>query len=85
MKTIKLNCNYLNKLISVCLTYNEDQTNIFYNKDEIDNLITFKNKIDTVSSQKIWDNTKKLTNDYELIHLPNRKLKSERVLLNMNL
>ena len=52
MKTIKLNCNYLNKLISVCLTYNEDQTNIFYNKDEIDNLITFKNKIDIIKFSK---------------------------------
>ena len=79
MKTIKLNCNYLNKLLNICLTYNEDETNILYNKEEIDRLISYKNKIDSVSSQKVWDNTKKLTNDYELIHLPNRKLKSESI------
>ena len=38
-----------------------------------------KNKIDSVGCHKIWDKAKKLSNDYELIHLPNKKVKCESI------
>lgn len=51
----------------------------FLNKTEIDNLLINKNKIDHVGCHKIWDKAKKLSNDYELIHLPNKKVKCESI------
>ena len=79
MKTLKLSSKYFNIPLEVQFIYNEKNYQVIHNKQEIDNLIKYKNKIDKVSSQKIWDSTKKLTNDYELIHLPNRKYKSESI------
>lgn len=78
MKTLKLN-SCLNNLIDVCITYNETTSDRNFNIGEIKSLLEYKNKIDEVSSQKLWDSTKKLTNDYELIHLPNRKYKSNSI------
>lgn len=51
----------------------------FLNKQEIDDLLENKNKIDNVGCHKIWDKAKKLSNDYELIHLPNKKVKCESI------
>lgn len=78
MKTLKLN-SCLNNLLDVCLIYNETKINKNFNINEVNSLLEYKNKIDEVSSQKLWDSTKKLTNDYELIHLPNRKYKSNSI------
>ena len=79
MKTLKLSSKYFNNLLEVGFVYNEIDYQMIHNKNEIDMLIKYKNKIDNVSSQKLWDSTKKLTNDYELIHLPNRRFKSESI------
>ena len=43
------------------------------------NLIFFKNKIDTLDNNKVWDRAKKLSNDYELIHLPNKRNKKDSI------
>ena len=78
MKTIKL-VNNFNHPPTLCFTYTESNRIKYYNKNEMIELLNYKNKIDSVSSHKIWDNAKKLTNDYELIHLPNRKYKFQSI------
>jgi 23S rRNA U2552 (ribose-2'-O)-methylase RlmE/FtsJ len=45
------------------------------------NLIFYKNKIDNLDNSKVWDRAKKLSNDYELIHLPNKKNKKNSIAL----
>jgi 23S rRNA U2552 (ribose-2'-O)-methylase RlmE/FtsJ len=40
----------------------------------------YKNKIDFIPNNKNWDNYKKITNDYELIHMPtNKKKKNDSI------
>lgn len=51
------------------------------NEEEYNNLIINKNKIDNLNNHKLWDRAKKLSNDYELIHLPNKKMKSYSIAL----
>jgi len=42
---------------------------------DIDNLIyKYKNQIDLVNNHKIWDYCKKLTNDFEMIHISNKNI-----------
>ena len=70
-KTILLN-NYS--------TQNECKHEIEYISPNLyDELIKNKNKIDTLDNTKIWDNAKKLSNEYELIHLPNKKNKCDSI------
>ena len=47
------------------------------NKKEYQNLRELKNKIDS----KDWDKNKKFSNDYELIHIPNKRKKSDSIAL----
>ena len=47
------------------------------NKKEYNNLQNLKNKIDS----KDWDKNKKFSNDYELIHIPNKRKKSDSIAL----
>ena len=47
------------------------------NKKEHNNLQDLKNKIDS----KDWDKNKKFSNDYELIHIPNKRKKSDSIAL----
>lgn len=49
------------------------------NVDEYNNLIIVKNKIDELENCKEWDRGKKISNNYELIYLPNKKMKSNSV------
>ena len=49
------------------------------NEYEYDKLIQVKNKIDSLEDCKLWDKIKKISNDFELIYLPNKKLKSSSV------
>ena len=79
MRTMLLKNN--SKKINLLVKYSEDYLGETFNKIEIENLLNYKNKIDEVSSQKIWDRTKKLTNDYELIHMPTRKNKHQSIAL----
>ena len=51
------------------------------NEDEYNNLLSYKNKIEELEDTKSWDKAKKLSNEYELIHLPNKKVKSESISL----
>ena len=47
------------------------------NKERVD-LLHIKNKID-LEDIRDWDKAKKNSNEYELIHLPSRKLKHESI------
>ena len=44
-----------------------------------DNLIKCKNKIEQLYISDSWDKAKKLNNDYELIHLPNKRIKTDSI------
>lgn len=43
------------------------------------NLIDCKNKIEQLYISESWDKAKKINNDYELIHLPNKRVKSDSI------
>lgn len=81
MNTIELpdRCDYV--LPNISIKFSTAFTSKSINEAEIQELMLYKNKIDTVGCHKIWDKAKKLSNDYELIHLPNKKIKSESVAL----
>lgn len=49
------------------------------NDTEYNMLISIKNKIDLLEDTKLWDKVKKISNDFELVYLPNKKLKSNSV------
>jgi hypothetical protein len=51
----------------------------FLNSLERGHLEILKNQIDTSYTNREWDKAKKLSNPYELIHIPNRKIKSESI------
>ena len=53
---------------------NSDQIDII-NIEEYNKLITVKNKIDELEDSKLWDKIKKVSNEFELIYLPNKKMK----------
>ena len=55
-----------------------DQIDII-NIEEYNKLITVKNKIDELEDSKLWDKTKKVSNDFELIYLPNKKMKCSSI------
>lgn len=55
-----------------------DQIEII-NDTEYNMLISIKNKIDLLEDNKLWDKVKKISNDFELVYLPNKKLKSNSV------
>lgn len=57
----------------------KDTTNYFFSLNERRLLNIEKNKINNKYTTKEWDKAKKLTNPYELIHIPNRKIKSESI------
>lgn len=52
---------------------------LFFNKEEFDKLVELKNNIDTVTNASSWDRAKKLTNPYELVYTPNKKLKIDSI------
>ena len=47
--------------------------------DEYLNLIEYKNKIEFLENQQLWDIGKKISNNYELIYLPNKKYKNDSI------
>jgi len=51
----------------------------FLNSLEREHLEILKNQIDISYTNHEWDKAKKLSNPYELIHIPNRKIKSESI------
>lgn len=52
---------------------------LFSNKEEFDRLVSLKSKISTLTNTANWDRAKKLTNPYELVYTPNRKLKIDSI------
>ena len=58
------------------INFDYSEYNKYHNEEEYLNLIKHKNKIDNI---KDWDKSKKLSNDYELIHLPNKNVKGESI------
>ena len=54
------------------ITFDNDQSyqeTVLLNKDILEQLNIYKNKIETEVSQKKWDYSKKLCNKYDLIHI----------------
>ena len=49
------------------------------NVDVYDELIQCKNKIEQLYISESWDRAKKINNDYELIHLPNKRIKTDSI------
>ena len=77
-KTILLT-NKDTQLPKINLKYNLEEINTNINQEEYNKLIFYKNKIDKVNNHKIWDKAKKFSNNYELIHIPNKQNKSESI------
>ena len=61
------------------LEYNDEEQIKLLNESEYDKLINVKNKIDNLEDCKLWDKIKKISNDFELIYLPNKKLKCIKI------
>ena len=79
-KTIQIdNKDFILPLIN--LVYNKEFIDMNMNPLEYNDLIFYKNKIDELNDHKTWDKSKKLSNDYELIYLPNKKMKGKSIAL----
>ena len=79
-KTLLLKTDkFLLPVIDIVYKNEEHENNI--NLEEYDTLKRYKNKIDELNNHKMWDKAKKLSNDYELIHLPNKKLRGQSIAL----
>ena len=66
--------------LDINITFDNDksyQEIVLLNKNILDQLNIYKNKIETEVSQKKWDYSKKLCNKYDLIHICSNKLQSE--------
>lgn len=61
------------------IKYSKDLPQAVINKEENLFLKYYKNKIDEIPNSKHWDNIKKLTNDYELIHSSRNKKYNESI------
>jgi len=81
MQTIEIVKTWITKLPNINIIFSEELPTNSINKKESMNLMFYKNKIDNVNNHKIWDKAKKLSNEYELIHLPSKKLKTESIAL----
>ena len=65
--------------LEIKLEYRKEEEIELLNEKEYNRLIHVKNKIDNLEDCKLWDKIKKISNDFELIYLPNKKLKSSSV------
>jgi len=66
-------------LPKISVEFETYEMNKITNVYEFNHLIHYKNNIDTLEDSKSWDNAKKLSNNYELIYLPNKKFKYDSV------
>jgi 23S rRNA U2552 (ribose-2'-O)-methylase RlmE/FtsJ len=57
----------------------EELNNEIIDSAVLNDLLFYKNKIDDLEDTKIWDRAKKFSNDYELIHLPNKRNKKDSI------
>jgi len=68
------------KLLNIKLKIQKELPVPIINKMESQFLKTYKNKIDSIEVTKGWDIAKKITNKYELIHIPtNKKKKNDSI------
>lgn len=75
----KITSNHKKKNIDVKLEFSEIEQNSVINNNEYKKLINYKNKIEQIEDTSLWDKSKKFTNDYELIYLPNKKIKCNSI------
>ena len=71
-------------MCSVVLNNFDEKTenfNTIINENTLAELLVYKNKIDELENTKIWDRAKKFSNEYELIHLPNKRNKKDSIAL----
>ena len=61
------------------INYSKELPNEVINKEENTFLKYYKNKIDEIPNNKHWDNIKKITNEYELIHSSRNKKYNESI------
>lgn len=61
--------------------YNNKKIKEIVDKELINKLNSYKDKIDILHNNNEWDSAKKLGNDYELIYLPNKKNKIDSIAL----
>lgn len=71
--------NKIYPLPEISLQFDRIEKNKFVNKKEYDRIIEYKNNIDNLEDNKLWDTAKKLCNNYELIYLPNKKFKYDSI------
>ena len=64
---------------TISLKFDKTEENEINNVYEYNQLIYYKNHIDSLEDPKVWDSAKKLSNLYELIYLPNKKYKYDSV------
>lgn len=70
---------YSESLFKINLKYDVKDKIKIHNTKEYQTLINVKNKIDNLEDCKLWDKTKKISNDFELVYLPNKKMKTSSV------
>ena len=75
------NLNNFFSIPNINLKYgaNEDNEENVLNYDEFQRLKHYKNKIDDLEDTNQWDDSKKLSNLYELIYLQNKKQKCDSI------
>jgi 23S rRNA U2552 (ribose-2'-O)-methylase RlmE/FtsJ len=67
-------------LHNIKIKYSDTVSKIDINVLEYDLLMKYKNNISSLGINKYWDHAKKITNPYELVHLPtNRRKKNESI------
>jgi len=69
--------------LSYYISYKNNDNSLGFNdkesNNEFNNLLNYKNKIEDLPDSKLWDKAKKLSNEYELIHIPNKKMKHDSI------
>ena len=69
--------------LSYDISYKNNDNSLGFNdkesNSEFNSLLNYKNKIEDLPDSKLWDKAKKLSNEYELIHIPNKKMKHDSI------
>ena len=71
--------NVTKTLPTIYFKFGYNELDKIKNITEYNELIRFKNNIDNLEYNKSWDKAKKITNEYELIYLPNKKYKHDSI------
>ena len=70
--------DYYSNLPKIQFNFGHSEPTDYINNEEREALLVIKNKID-IEPIKEWDRAKKITNPYELIYIPSRKMKHESI------